>query len=184
MTVRLAPAVACYHNYSCYRKVKCLIDTNATGVSNLIPFTCLVVPVHRKLFQSLFNLKITHVGGKFFCICNAFLFEVKPCYSLLYRLFPLLRVCYKILQIRGAFNNLSTWVRKKQFITEKYFLFFNVVPQITQYTLPTFVATTISPWKKKSFDCSSNQVVTASLTSSWLENRLPRRNFFITRNRK
>ena len=40
------------------------------------------------------------------------------------------------------------------------------------------------PLEKKSFDCSSNQVVTASLTSSLLENRLPRRNFFITRNRK
>ena len=30
--------------------------------------------------------------------------------------------------IRGAFNNLSTWVRKKWLITKKYFLFFNVVP--------------------------------------------------------
>ena len=33
------------------------------------------------------------------------------------------------LLLRGAFNNLSTWVRKKQLITKKYFLFFNVVPQ-------------------------------------------------------
>ena len=32
-------------------------------------------------------------------------------------------------ELRGAFNNLSTWVRKKQLITKKYFLFFNAVPQ-------------------------------------------------------
>jgi hypothetical protein len=30
--------------------------------------------------------------------------------------------------LRGAFNNLSTWVRKKQLITKNNFLFFNVVP--------------------------------------------------------
>jgi len=27
----VAPPVACYPNYSCYRKVKCFIDTNVTG---------------------------------------------------------------------------------------------------------------------------------------------------------
>ena len=51
----------------------------------------------------------------------------------------------------GAFNNLSTWVRKKQLITKKYFFIFQCSPLITQYTSPTFVATTLSPWKKKIF---------------------------------
>ena len=32
------------------------------------------------------------------------------------------------MKLRGVFNNLSTWVRKKQPVTNIYFLFFNVVP--------------------------------------------------------
>jgi ABC-type lipoprotein export system ATPase subunit len=48
---------------------------------------------------------------------------------------------------------------------KKIFFIFQYSPLITQYTSSSFVATTLSPWKK-SFDCSANQVVTASLTSS------------------
>jgi hypothetical protein len=53
-----------------------------------------------------------------------------------------------VTQIRGAFNNLSTWVRKKQLITKKYFFIFQCSPLVAQYTSPTFVATTLTPWKK------------------------------------
>jgi len=60
---------------------------------------------------------------------------------------------------------------------KKIFFIFQCSPLITQYTSPTFVATTLSLWKNKSFDCSSNRVVTASLTSLSLENHLPRRKF-------
>ena len=59
------------------------------------------------------------------------------------------------LHLRGAFNNLSTRVRKKRLFTKKYFFIFQCSPLITQHTSPTFVATTLSPWKKnKSLDCS------------------------------
>ena len=36
---------------------------------------------------------------------------------------------YVVCDVRGAFNNSSTRLRKKQLITKKYFLFLNVVPQ-------------------------------------------------------
>ena len=62
--------------------------------------------------------------------------------------------------IRGAFNNLSTWVRKKQLTTKKIFFIFQCSPLITQYTSPTFVATTLSPCKKKN-------LLTALQTRSW-----------------
>ena len=79
--------------------------------------------------------------------------------------------------VRGAFNNLSTWLRKKRLITKKNIFYFQCSPLIAQYTFAHFCCNDFIPLEKKSFDYSSNQVVTASLTSSSLENRLPRKIF-------
>ena len=86
--------------------------------------------------------------------------------------------------IWGAFSNLSTWVRKKQLTAKNYFFIFQCSPLITQYTSPTFVATILSPWKKKIFwllfkpgrDCLLDFFI------AW-KSFTPKK-FFITRNRK
>ena len=94
------------------------------------------------------------------------------------------QLLHQPLHIRGAFNNLSTWVRKKQLITKKILFYFSMWSPNNSIHFAHFCCNDFIPLGKKSFDCSSNQVVTAFLTSSSLENRLPRRIFFITRNRK
>jgi len=62
------------------------------------------------------------------------------------------------------------------YLPHKLFFIFQCSPLITQYSSPKFGAMILSPGKK-SFYFSSNQVVTASLTSSSVENRLPKEFF-------
>jgi hypothetical protein len=102
---------------------------------------CILIVFYVFLLSSLCIL-IVESKYSYCCLC---IFIVESMYS--YCCVCILIVVY----VRRAFNNLSTWVRKKQLITKKIFFIFQCGPLMTQYTSPTFVATTLSPWKKKIF---------------------------------